>query len=145
MGQLGAQANQDAAMARIQEQYNAQNQLGLTLHGARGQDEAMSQFNAGAQNQFAMANQDAQLRAWGLNDSAVLGALGGAAGVPQRAGLGEQLLAGGSQWLGFRLGQRGNNQQGGGQPTPWGPNYQPGPGPNGAPGHQFHNPNVSMF
>jgi hypothetical protein len=110
MGDLGAQANQQAAMARIQEQYNAQNQLGLTLHGARGQDEAMSQFNAGQQNQFAMANQDATLRGWGLNDSAVLGALGGAGGMQRGAGLGESVYAGGANWLGFRLGQRANNQ-----------------------------------
>lgn len=69
MGQLGAQAAQGSAMARVQEQQMALNQLGLTLHGARGADESNNQFNANEQNQMSMGNLDAKLRAMGMNDS----------------------------------------------------------------------------
>ena len=69
MGQLGAQAAQGSAMARVQEQQMALNQLGLTLHGARGADEQNNQFNANETNQMSTANLDAKLRAMGMNDS----------------------------------------------------------------------------
>lgn len=143
MGDLGAQANQQAAMARIQEQYNAQNQLGLTLHGARGQDEGMNQFNAGQQMQL-----------YGMNDALMMQALGGAAGVQPRAGIGDQILAGGQGALGFRLGQQGQQSAGGQRPVfgagpsnaqmpqgGWGmPTTQGG---FGNPNHQFFNPNFN--
>lgn len=108
-GTLGAQAAQDAAAARIQEQYNAQNQLGLTLHGARGADEAMNQFNAGAQNQMSLANLDAQIAA----RSQSLQALGGAAGLAGAPTFGDQMLAGGAGLYAFGAGQRAN------QPSQW--------------------------
>lgn len=53
---LGAQASQDAAQARIQEQLNAANLLGINLHSAREADEGMNRFNASQQNQFNTEN-----------------------------------------------------------------------------------------
>lgn len=106
MGGNQAQVNQDAAMARIQEQYNAQNQLGLVLQGARGQDQNLSQMNL-----------EAKLRQMGINDSATLQALLGAGGMAGQPTMGDQMLAGGGGMLGFLAGQRG--QQGNnGQATP---------------------------
>ncbi len=89
---LGAQAAQDAALARIQEQYNAQNQLGLTLHGARGYDESMNQFNVGQRNQAGQANLAANLSQQGLN----AGMLGAAATQSQVPTWGDKMLAGGA-------------------------------------------------
>jgi hypothetical protein len=94
--QLGAQASQDAGMARIGEQQMALNQLGLTLHGARGADEDMDRFNAGQTNQFALANLDAQLRARGMDDATRLQILNQQAGRASSPSLGQQLLAGGA-------------------------------------------------
>jgi hypothetical protein len=61
---MAAQAGQDAAIARIQEQYNAQNLLGLTLHGGRQADENVN-----------LENMRAQLEMYGLTDRAVIQAL----------------------------------------------------------------------
>lgn len=97
---LGAQASQDAGTARIAEQQMALNQLGLTLHGARGADEEMGRFNTGQANEMAQANLAARLKTMGMNDDAVLralGQLGGqAANESQRPGFGDQMLAGGA-------------------------------------------------
>lgn len=75
MGQLGAQGAQMTAQARLGEQQMALNQLGLTLHGARGADEANNQFNANEQNQTSMANLDAKLKAMGIDNETRLGIL----------------------------------------------------------------------
>lgn len=93
--QLGAQSAQDAGVARIQEQQMALNQLGMTLHGARGMDEQTNQFNANERNQTNLANLDAQLRASGMNDQTrlqIMAQLAGSAGPS----MGESILAGGA-------------------------------------------------
>jgi hypothetical protein len=105
-GQGAAQANQDAAMARIQEQYNAQNLLGMNINEARGSDEGMSQFNATARNQNAQGNLEAKLAAMGYN----IEALRAAGMLPQpQSMLGDQLLAGGAGMGASLATMRGNN------------------------------------
>ncbi len=71
VGLLGAQSAQDSASARIAEQQAALNQLGLTLHGARGADEEMSRFNAGQSNEASARNLEAKLRTMGMSDEAI--------------------------------------------------------------------------
>lgn len=93
--QLGAQSAQDAGLARIQEQQMALNQLGLTLHGARGADEDMNRFNAGQANQFSLANLDAKLRSQGMNDQTRM-ALLQSQGANAGPSLGQSILAGGA-------------------------------------------------
>lgn len=100
VGTLGAQAAQDAAAARIAEITAAQNQLGLTLHGARGADEATSKFNADQQNQMARANLEAQLRARGLDDEAIARYMGTGASTPGTPSTADTILAGGAQAFG---------------------------------------------
>lgn len=94
-GRLGAQAGQDSAQARIQEQMNAINSLGINIHGARGADEGNNQFNAHEQNINQWGNRDAQME----NNRLRLQALGGMG--PQGPNMGEQLLAGGSGAMSF--------------------------------------------
>jgi hypothetical protein len=95
--QLGAQSTQDAGQARIQEQQMALNQLGLTLHGARGGDEDMNRFNAGQANQFSLANLDAQLRARGMDDATRLQLISQMQGAKnQGPSLSQSILAGGA-------------------------------------------------
>lgn len=115
-GEAQNAATQAAALGRIQEQYNAQNLLGLTLHGARGADEEMGRYNATQQNLQAQANLDAQLRAMGINSSVLQTLYGGG----QQPGFGEQLLAGGAGSLGFLAGQLGNQGGQGAQAPMWG-------------------------
>lgn len=108
---LGAQSSQDSAQARIQEQQMALNQLGLTLHGARGADEEMSRFNAGQQNETSQANLAARLKTMGLDDEAIartLGLLSGNANASaQQVGMGERLLAGGANMYATSMGMKG--------------------------------------
>lgn len=106
---LGAQAAQDSAGARMQEQLNAINALGLNIHGARGADEDLNRFNASQQNQNSQANLDAQLRAMGLNDQARLAVLSGMGGAKSQPGLGDQLLAGGAGLFSQYATQKGNS------------------------------------
>ena len=87
VGLLGAQSAQDAASARIAEQQMALNQLGLTLHGARGADEEMSRFNTSQTNEARARNLEAQLRTMGYNDDAI-------AKVMQMMGGSSQSIAG---------------------------------------------------
>jgi hypothetical protein len=103
---LGAQAAQDSGAARIAEQQMALQQLGLTLHGARGADEDMSRFNAGQRNEFQLAN----LNARGMSQSQRLQLLGMMGGGAQGPSMGEQLMAGGANL--FALGGTGRGQQG---------------------------------
>jgi hypothetical protein len=91
-----AQGARDTATIRAQEQLNAYGQLGQAINQGRGADENMNQFNAGAQNQMAMANLQAQLQTLGLNDEAQLRALMAAMGANTGPGLGTQILAGGA-------------------------------------------------
>lgn len=97
---LGAQAAQDAASARIAEQQMATNQLGLTLHGARGMDENMSQFNAGQTNEARGRNLEAKLRTMGMNDQAIAAVMaqmnGASSAQASRPDMGDQILAGGA-------------------------------------------------
>lgn len=128
---LGAQAGQDAALMRIQEQYNAQNQLGLTLHGARGMDEQMSQYNAGARNGRDSDNLSAGMQGRGQNLQALSALWGQKAGQP---GMGEQILGAGAGLYGFHAGQQGNQPQQapapGPQPQQW---FGPPGGTGGSP------------
>lgn len=123
MGNMGAAQNAQAAMAgRIQEQYNAQNQLGLTLHGARGMDEQMSLANAGMRNDRDSENLQAGLANRGMQFGALSTLYGNEAGKP---GLGETILGAGAGLYAFKAGQTGaggGSQQAPG-PTPqmWGP------------------------
>lgn len=142
-GQMAQQAAQDAAQARIAEIYNAQQQLGINIHGARGADEGMNQFNASAQNQQMDANLQAKLQTLGIKTEAELQALMAAGGLAGQPGLGDQILAGGAGMFGFAAGQKGNQPQGGsgGGAKGWGPNTG-GWGPMGAgylggPGYEF--------
>lgn len=93
---LGAQTDQQAAQARIQEQMNAQQQLGGLLNQGRNSDEANSQFNANQQNQAAMANQRAQLQAMGMTDDQISKLLGVQQQQYTTPGFSDQLLAGGA-------------------------------------------------
>jgi hypothetical protein len=103
---LGAQASQDAVAARIAEQQMALQQLGLTIYGGREADEGMNRFNAGAQNQFSMANMQSQLQ-WEqmqrMSQLQALGLLQGGMGPS----VGEQILAGGAGMTGMVVGQAG--------------------------------------
>lgn len=135
MGQMGAAQNaQQAAAARIQEQYNAQSQLGLTLHGARGMDEEMSRYNAGAQNSQASDNLQAKLQNRGMQFGALSTLYGDKAGDPS---MGEQILGAGAGLYGFYAGQRGNTPQAAAAPSPgyqwWGSPAGGGMGGGGAP------------
>jgi hypothetical protein len=112
---LGAQSAQDSATARIQEQQMALNQLGLTLHGARGADEEMNRFNTGQTNETSQANMLARLKAMGMNDDASLALLRQMSGNSQaeaaRPGMGDQILAGGAG--AFAQGYANRNSGGG--------------------------------
>lgn len=110
---LGQQAAQDAGAARIAEQQMAMQQLGMTLHSARGADEQTSRFNASAQNEQMQANLEAKLRAMGINDSAQLQAI-----MLRLQGrgpsMGQQILAGGAGAFGMASGAGMFSRGGGG-------------------------------
>lgn len=90
---LQAQGARDTAAIRAQEQAQYSQQYAQTLGQARGQDDQMSQFNAQAQNQVAMANLQASLQALGINTTAQLQALTASMqNAPQS--MGTQLMAG---------------------------------------------------
>lgn len=119
---LTAQSNRDTGVIRAQEQLNAINQLGMTVHSARGADEATNKFNAGQQNQMTLANMEAIQRQYGLNSEAQLRALsqaGGAMYSPGGPGMGTQILAGGASALGGMMTARGAGlAQNGAAPAP---------------------------
>jgi hypothetical protein len=121
MARLGTQASQMAMQGRIQEQNNAIQNLGLNLHGARGQDEGMNQFNAHEQNLNDWGNRGAMTE----NDRLRLMAMQGMA--PTGPNTGERILAGGASLGAFaaqqRAANRGANTQ---QPVTWqDPNFNP--------------------
>ncbi len=92
---IQAQGARDTATLRAQEQLNAYGQLGQAIGQGRAADEGINTFNAGAQNQMAMANLQAKLQQLGLNDEAQLRALMAAMGSAG-PGMGTQILAGGA-------------------------------------------------
>lgn len=107
---LQAQGARDAATLRAQEQLNATGQLGQVIQGGRQSDEAAN-----------MANMQAKLQMYGLNDEVQLKSLLSQLGV-QSPGLGTQLLAGGAQALPGILQMRGAGAQ---QPVAQAPGAQP--------------------
>jgi hypothetical protein len=98
MQNIGMQAAQGSATARLQEQQAMMGELEKSIYGARGADEAMNQFNAGEQNKVAIQNLDARLRAMGIDDQTRLGILSqmGAQNkdVASRKSIADQFLAG---------------------------------------------------
>jgi hypothetical protein len=100
MAGLGANAAQGSALARTNEQMQAIGQLGGVIAQGRGADEQTNMFNSQQNNNTALANLDARLRAMGMNDQARLGILSqmGGQNASQRnqVGLGDQILAGGA-------------------------------------------------
>jgi hypothetical protein len=78
---------------------NAQQNLGMTLYGARGADEDMNRFNA-----------EATMNTWGLNDKAVMGYLGGAQAMTGPS-FQDQLMAGGAGLAAFHAAQKANQPQ----------------------------------
>jgi hypothetical protein len=106
-----SQGARDTATLRAQEQLNAIGQLGQVVGQARGQDDQMSQFNAGQTNGAAEANLRAKLQMIGLNDESQLRALMAAMGVAG-PGLGASILAGGANAFpqGLKFWQAKQNQ-----------------------------------
>ena len=118
-GRLGAQAAQDAALGRVQEQNNAINNLGMQIYSGRGADEDMNRFNTAARNNFALQNAQNQLQFWNQQDQANLGGMGMARPGSSTA---DQIAAGGAglrAWYDANNAQRGfgNQPQGQGQPN----------------------------
>lgn len=112
---IQAQGARDTSTMRAQEQFNAMGMLGQTINQGRGADENTNQFNAGQQNQVALANLQTKLQQLGLNDEAQLRALMAAMGGTQ-APTGTSILAGGAQAFPSMLQYRQAQQQGmGGQ------------------------------
>lgn len=117
MQSLGQNTAQQAVGARLQEQQMANQLLGGTINQARTSDEQLSQFNAQQQNYSAEANLAAKLKTMGLNDDAILNALGQYRQASQMPGLGSQIMAGGSGALGAYLGNRYGGTGGQGSPA----------------------------
>lgn len=92
----GTQTNQLAAQARIQEQYNAQQQLAGVLNQGRNSDEANTQFNAQQNNYAAEANLKAKLEAMGYNDAQIRALLGVQTQDNNAPKFSDQMLAGGA-------------------------------------------------
>lgn len=103
---LTSQANRDAGIMRTNEQLGALNQLGVTIHGARGADEATSRFNAGQVNDTARANLQARIQQMQLQLQAISGA-GGPLITSNSPGMGTQTMAGGASALGGMMNARG--------------------------------------
>lgn len=102
---IQAQGARDTGLARVNEQLGAMNQLGLTLHGARGMDESMNQFNAQQQNMQMNAARQAQLQALGMANGTYRG---------ESVGMGDQILAGGANMYAGMLAAGGGGAR---QPT----------------------------
>lgn len=114
MQNLGQGTAQQSVAARLQEQQLANQMLGTTLNQARGSDEQMSQFNAQQQNYAAEANLTAKLKTMGLNDDAILQALGQFRQAAQMPTMGTQIMAGGAGALGQYVGNKYGRSGGGG-------------------------------
>ena len=72
-GRLGAQAAQDAALGRVQEQLGAIDKLGMQIYSGRNSDEDTNRFNASQRNNMMQQNAANQLQFWGQQDAANLG------------------------------------------------------------------------
>lgn len=101
------------AMARVQEQLGAIQNLGGVLQGARGQDIGLSQFNAAQQNAMAQFGAQLQMQQEQLNQSGQLQALLAAMGAAG-PGLGSQIMAGGAQMMPGAMQMGGAAGKGGG-------------------------------
>lgn len=86
IAQMGMQSSQDAAQARMQEIYNAQNLLGLNIQSGRGADEGVNTFNA-QQTNMGDAERN-RMRLYALQ------------GSKSGPSMGEQILAGGGGMYG---------------------------------------------
>lgn len=116
---IQSQGARDTGLMRVNEQLGAMNQLGLTLHGARGADESTNKFNAAQGNEMTQANMNAQLQQYGINDRAQLQALSQAMGTMygQAPGLGSQIMAGGASAFPGMMQAFGKGQQPQGTPV----------------------------
>lgn len=92
---IQSQGARDTSTLRAQEQLNATQQLGGVLGQGINSDNALSTWNAGAQNDMTRTNMQALLQQLGLNDEAQLKALM-SAGQMAGQGTGTQILAGGA-------------------------------------------------
>lgn len=111
-----AQGNRDMGLARVNEQLGAIGQLGQNISAGRGADENVNQFNAGQQNNTALANLQAKLQTNSTFTAAQMQALQMAMGSAG-PGLGTQILAGGAS-AAPGLMQMFGNKGGGGQNDP---------------------------
>lgn len=91
---IQTQGARDTANARVQEQMSALGQLQGAINTGIGQQNQMSQFNAGQQNQMQVAAMDAYLRQQGMSDAQRLAILQMYQGNI-RPGIGAQLGAAG--------------------------------------------------
>lgn len=122
---IQSQGARDTGLMRVQEQLGATQQLGQNIGAGRGADEGINVFNAGAQNDAANTNLQAQLHMLGLNQSGQMAALMAAMGMAG-PGLGTQILAGGAT-AAPGLMQMQQQQHAAQQGLPWANyNYQPG-------------------
>lgn len=94
-----------AAMAGLQAQLGATSQLGQLLGQQRGQDQQLSMFNAGQQQQSSQFGADTALRQMGLNDASQLEAL------RQRLAASQMQQQGGTAYQNARLGQATTQSQ----------------------------------
>lgn len=106
-GRLGAQAAQDAALGRVQEQNAAINNLGMQIYSGRNADEDTNRFNASQRNQMAQQNAANQLSFWANQDQSNLGGMQMASRGPS---LSEQILAGGGALNAMRNTMAGNGR-----------------------------------
>lgn len=107
MASLGAQAAQGSAIARTGEELGAFGQLGQAIGTGREQDQQNSQFNAGQQNNTALANLRARLDTMNLSAQQKLQILSQMQGNANQPGLGDQLLAGGAGMYSMGFGKGG--------------------------------------
>ncbi len=107
---IQSQGARDLGVQRVGEQLGAISQLGSTVAQGRAADEATSQFNAGQQNNSSLANMQARLQMFGINDEAQLRSLMGAMGVQQPA-MGTSILAGGASAVPGLLQWKSQQQQ----------------------------------
>jgi hypothetical protein len=94
-GRLGAQAAQDAALGRVQEQLGAIDKLGMQIYSGRNSDEDTNRFNASQRNNMMQQNASNQLQFWGQQDAANMGyrPQGGSSAADQLLAMGGSMRA----------------------------------------------------
>lgn len=107
---LGANAAQGSALARTNEQMQAISQLGGVIAQGRGADEQTNMFNAGEQNQVAIANLQARLKAMGMKNEQIAQILSQMGGNMNQPGMGDQVLAGGAGMFAMGATQNAQNR-----------------------------------